>query len=94
MLELSHQGLNDVTGSCEEREIGGRSITWHLLDQVNDSELFLRDQYLSTVYLDILGSSEINGASLSALQSLFKTISHSIATLKEVDGLFILYKLH
>lgn len=52
------------------------------------------EQYLSTVYLDMLGSSEINGASLSAPQSLFKTVSHSISTLQEIDGQFSLSRLH
>lgn len=52
------------------------------------------EQYLSTIYLDMFGSLEINGASLSAPQSLFKTISHSISTWQEIDGLFILSILH
>lgn len=87
--------LTNITESCEEREIRGNSSTWHLLDQVNNSVICsTMEQYLSTIYLDMLHSLEINGPSLSAPQSLFKTISHSIPTLQEIDGLFILSRLH
>lgn len=95
MLELPHKCLTNITESCEEREIRGNSSTWHLLDQVNNSVICsTMEQYLFTIYLDMLHSLEINGASLSAPQSLFKTMSYSIPTLQEIDALFILSRLH
>ena len=94
MLELPQRCLKNITESCERREIRGKSSTWHLLDQVKFTVICsTTEQYFFTIYLDMLVSLEINGASLSASQSLFKTISHSISTLQEVDGLFTLSRL-